>query len=84
MNTCVKLLQSSDPPVPPFEVVFVRQVVTYSVSLYFLIRQKVPYPGVYLTLALFIHPDNFVLVTGPPEVRILLVLRGILGFFGTR
>jgi hypothetical protein len=31
-----------------------------------------------------IHLDNFVLVTGPPEVRILLVLRGLVGFLGTR
>lgn len=48
MNTCVKLLQSFDPPVPPFEIVFIRQIVTYSVSLYFLIRQEVPYPGMYV------------------------------------
>ena len=51
MNTCVKLLQFSDPPVPPFEIVFVRQIITYSVSLYFLIRQGVPYPGMCLTWA---------------------------------
>lgn len=49
MNTCVKLLQSFDPPVPPFEIVFIRQIVTYSVSLYFLIRQGVPYPGMSVT-----------------------------------
>lgn len=48
MNTCVKLLQSSDPPVPPFEIVFVRQIITYSVSLYFLIQKGVPYAGMYL------------------------------------
>ena len=51
MNTCVKLLQFSDPPVPPFEIVFVRQIVTYFVSLYFLIRRGVPYPGMYLPWA---------------------------------
>ena len=88
MNTCVKLLQSSDPPVPPFEIVFVRQIVTYSVSLYFLFRQGVPYPGMCLTwassLRSFIHFDVFGLVTGPPEVRMLLVFRGLSGFLGTR
>lgn len=34
--------------------------------------------------ASFIHLDHFVLVTGPPEVRMLLVLRGLSGFLGTR
>ena len=34
--------------------------------------------------ASFIHFDPFLLVTGPPEVRMLLVLRGLSGFFGTR
>jgi hypothetical protein len=58
MNTCVKLLQSSDPPVPPFEIVFVRQIVTYSVSLYFLIRQRSALSWYVPDLGLFIHSDN--------------------------
>lgn len=36
-----------------------------------------------LGLGISVHFSNLVLVTGPPNVRILLGLRGTFGFIGT-
>ena len=65
MNLCAKLLSMGDPPIHPFEIIFVRMIITWLGGLTYLHYNKIP--------------DYFL---GPKEVRLLLVVRGVVGFFG--
>ncbi|KAF8590381.1 hypothetical protein K439DRAFT_1627884 [Ramaria rubella] len=65
MGASVQILNRLDRPIPPAEILLVRQSITWLLTYLYMRHQDVP---------------NSLL--GPPEVRYLLVIRGISGFCG--
>lgn len=66
MIVTARLLEiDSDPPFHPFQVLFVRMLVTYICCVTYMYFNKIP---------------DFLM--GPPGYRLLLVARGVIGFFG--
>ncbi|KAJ3799300.1 hypothetical protein GGU11DRAFT_679763 [Lentinula aff. detonsa] len=67
VNVAVKKLNTIDPPVPTFELIFIRMAITYLFSV------------IYMYVCLVILESPFL---GPKGVRFLLMFRGFSGFFG--
>ncbi|KAG8826519.1 hypothetical protein FRC19_008771, partial [Serendipita sp. 401] len=44
MNITVKILNELDPPIPTFEIIFIRMSITYVFSILYMRRASVPYP----------------------------------------
>ncbi|KAG8774502.1 hypothetical protein FS842_004519 [Serendipita sp. 407] len=44
MNITVKILNELDPPIPTFEIIFIRMSITYFFSILYMQRASVPYP----------------------------------------
>jgi len=68
MNVSVKLLNGLDPPVPPFELVFIRMIFTYVFSIVYMLHKGVDYP--------FLGPP------GVRRLLIFRGVSGFFGLFG--